>query len=149
MQQPKPDEQHRWLHQLVGQWTYQHENWSGTETVRTIGDLWVVAEGSGQGPDGPATTLMTLGYDPQRQRFTGTFIASMMTHLWIYDGALDDARKVLTLDTEGPAMSGEGVAKYRDAIEFTGDGERLLTSHILGEDGNWRQIMAATYRRTG
>lgn len=26
----------------------------------------------------------------------------MMTHLWIYEGSLDQAGRVLTLDTEGP-----------------------------------------------
>jgi hypothetical protein len=40
---------------------------------------------------GPATTMMTLGYDPPKRRFVGTFNDSMMTHLWVYDGALDAA----------------------------------------------------------
>ena len=57
---------------------------------------------------GPATTLMTLGYDPEKKRFVGTWIGSMMTHLWIYDGALDAAGKVLTLDAEGPSFAGDG-----------------------------------------
>lgn len=47
------------------------------------------------------TTIMTIGYDPHRQRFVGTFVASMMTHLWMYEGALDDGERVLTLETEG------------------------------------------------
>ena len=51
---------------------------------------------------GPSTTIMTLGYDPQKERFVGTFVASMMTHMWHYNGSLDAAEKVLTLDTEGP-----------------------------------------------
>jgi Protein of unknown function (DUF1579) len=55
---------------------------SGVESVRSFGSLWVVAEGQGEMPGcGPARTMMTLGYDPQRQRYVGTFIVSMMTHL--------------------------------------------------------------------
>ena len=45
----------------------------------------------------------------------------MMTHLWVYDGALDAAGKVLTLDAEGPSFTGDGTtAKYQDVIEIEG-----------------------------
>src|SRR5688500_19643938 len=38
-------------------------------------------------------------------------------------------------------------ARYRDVIEFKSDDHRLLTSHVLGDDGNWSQFMEAHYRR--
>jgi hypothetical protein len=91
---------------------------------------------------------MTLGYDPARGKFVGTFVASMMTHLWVYEGTLDSAGKVLTLDTEGPGMAGDGkMVKYKDVIEFKSDDHRTLTSHMLGDDGKWQQFMTAHYRR--
>ena len=59
-----------------------------------------------------------------------------MTNLWVYEGALDSAERVLTLDTEGPSMAGDGrIAKYKDAIELRSRDERVLTSRMLGEDG--------------
>ena len=111
-----PQPEHQWLQQLVGEWTLEgaasmapgepSETSTGTERVRSIGDLWIVAEGQVERPGAaPETMLMTLGYDPQTQRFVGTWIGSMMTHLWVYDGALDAASKVLTLESEGPDMS--------------------------------------------
>jgi len=97
---------------------------------------------------GAMTTLMTLGYDPPTKRYVGTFIGSMMTHLWVYDGALDAAERVLTLDTEGPSMAAAGkVTKYKDVIEFKNDDHRVLTSHTLGDDGKWRPFMTVNYRR--
>jgi hypothetical protein len=64
--------------------------------------------------------IRSSGYDPQ-QRYVGTWIGSMMTHLWVYDGAPDAAGRVLTLHTEGPHMAAEGqMAQYKDVIEFTG-----------------------------
>ena len=119
--------------------------------MRSLGGLWILAEGQGELPGGgAATTLLTLGYDPQQQRYVGTWIGSMMTHLWVYAGALDAAQRVLTLDTEGPNMAAPGtMAKYRDVIEFTSADHRVLTSYLLGEDGHWRGFMTATYRRTG
>ena len=97
--------QHRWLASLVGEWTYEgessmgpgkpNETFSGTESVRTLGEIWTLFEGRGRMPGGgEARMLMTLGFDPERGRFTGTWIGSMMTWLWRNDGALDEDERV-------------------------------------------------------
>jgi len=155
----EPQQEHQWLHKLVGEWTYESEaamepgkppeKCGGTESVRSLGGLWILAEGQGEMPGaGIATMIMTLGYDPQRKRYVGTWIGSMMTHLWVYDGALDQAERVLTLESDGPSMAGDGrMAKYRDVIELKSDDHRVLTSHLLGDDGTWTQFMTASYRR--
>jgi hypothetical protein len=154
-----PQREHQWLQTLVGEWTSEAEatmepgkppeRFKGTETVRSLGGLWILAEGQGEMPGcGHATTLMTLGYDPQKKRYVGTWVGSMMTHLWVYDGALDAAEKVLTLDAEGPSMADHSVmATYRDMIERASDDHRILTSHVRGDDGTWHQFMTAHYRR--
>lgn len=155
----EPQKEHRWLQQLIGEWTYETEasmgpdqplaKSTGTETVRSLDGLWLLAEGQGEMPGGGvATTLMTLGYDPQKQRFVGTWVGSMMTYLWVYDGELDAAEKLLTLSSEGPSMADDGkMARYRDVIEFKSADHRLLTSHLLGEDGQWHSFMTAHYHR--
>jgi hypothetical protein len=72
----------------------------------------------------------------------------MMTHLWVYEGGLDGAERVLTLDTEGPGMTDQTkLERYRDVVEFKSDDHRVLTSHHLGDDGTWRQFMTANYHR--
>lgn len=156
----EPQEEHRWLQQLVGEWTFEGEatmepgqppmKHHGTESVRGIGGLWILGEGSGQMPDGGrATMILTLGYNPTTKRFVGTWLGSMMTHLWVYDGELDPARRILTLSAEGPDMAIEGkTAKYRDVVEIKSSDHRMLTSHVLGDDGKWHQFMTAHYRRT-
>jgi len=155
----EPQEEHRWLQKLVGEWTFEGEasmgpdkpqqTFSGSEAVRSLGGVWILAEGRGEMPGaGMATTLMTLGYDPQRGRFVGTWIGSMMTQLWVYDGTLDAARNVLTLNAEGPDFKGgDTSAKYKDLIEFVDDDHRVLSSHVLGDDGTWKTFMTAHYRR--
>ncbi len=122
----------------------------GTEVVRSLGGLWILAEGEGDMPGcGPATSLMTLGFDTRTKRFTGTWIGSMMTHLWLYDGELNLAGNTLTLDSQGPALKDlTQLGRYRDVIEIVNDGHRTLTSHFLDDDGLWRAFMLANYRRT-
>ena len=157
---PEPRQEHRWLHKLVGDWTYEGEaqmkpgqpaaRFSGTESVRKIGELWVIGEASGPMPGGEmATNVLTLGYDPQKQAFVGTWIGSPMAQLWVYEGSLDASGRTLTLNTEGPSMLGEGLAQYREVIELLDDDRRTFTSQFQGEDGSWQQMMTMTYRRKG
>lgn len=155
----EPQQEHQWLQKLVGEWTCEGEavmepgkppvTWEGTETVRSLGGLWTVAEGQGEMPGGGvSTSLMTLGYDTQKKHYVGTFVTSMMTSLWVYEGSLDADGKVLTLDTVGPDMAAEGkMASYKDVVEFRTDDHRVMTSHILAADGQWHSFMTATYRR--
>ena len=159
MQHAQPQQEHRWLNRLVGEWTFESEcsmgpgqppsKFHGAESVRSLGGLWFVCESHGDMPGGGTChNEMTLGYDPFRKRFVGTFIGSMMTNMWVYDGGLDAAATVLTLDTEGPSFVAEGkTAKYKDIIEFKSDDQRTLSSQCLGEDGQWHGFMTAHYRR--
>jgi hypothetical protein len=154
-------QEHQWLQKLAGEWTCEGEavkqpgrpleKWKATESVRSLGGVWFLCEGRGEMADGgPSTTQMMLGYDDQTQRYVGTFAASTMSHLWVYDGALDADGRVLTLDTEGPDFSSEGkMTRYKDVLEFQGDDRRRLTSYLLGADGEWAQLMSAQYQRTG
>jgi hypothetical protein len=159
MQAPEPQQEHQWLQRLVGEWVVEGEcsmgpdeppmKSTGREVVRSLGGLWTIGEGSGDSPGGGnCDSIMTLGFDPQTKRFVGTFIASMMTHLWPYNGTLDASGKVLTLDSEGPSIAGDGtMAKYQDIIEFLSDDHRTLSSQYLGPDGQWIPFMKAHYRR--
>lgn len=157
--QAEPQKEHQWLQKLVGEWTMESEasmgpdqppmKWKGSEMVRSLGGLWTLGDGKGEMPDGsPATMIMTLGYDPQKKRYVGTWIGSMMTHLWIYDGELDASGNVLSLAADGPSFTDPTkMAKYKDVIEFKNDDHRILTSHLLGDDGKWTQFSTAHYRR--
>lgn len=152
-------EEHRWLKQFLGEWTYEGEavegpdgsthNTTGTVTARPLGDLWVLIESNGEMPDGSrAQAIIQLGYDPQRRRFVGTWIGSMMTHMWVYEGELDAGRRILPLNCEGPDFANPGkTAQYRDVIEVASDDEWLLRGQMQRPDGSWTEFMKTTYRR--
>ena len=150
MKAPEPRTEHRWLRRLVGEWSAamigeEHPPW--TESVRPLGEVWIVAETLGQMPDGgQSRTLMSLGYDPAQDRFVGVWIGSMMTHMWVYSGRLEGA--VLTLDCEGPDFADTGrMARYQDIIELKGDDLRTLTARTQQADGSWKEFMVTEYRR--
>ncbi len=155
----EPQKEHKWLEQLVGEWTCETEalmgpdqppmKSTGVETVRSIGGVWIQCENRWQMPDGgPALMIITIGYDPAKKRFVGTCIGSMMTNQWVYDGQLDAAEKVLVLDTEGPSFTDPNkTAKYKDSIEIVSPDHRILSAQVQTEDGTWHRFMTSHYRR--
>jgi hypothetical protein len=159
MEAPKPAPQHELLQRLIGDWTFTATAnmgpdkppaaFSGKETVRGLGEVWILCEAQHDSSEGvPAKTLMTLGFDPQKGKFVGTFIASMMTYLWPYEGALDNSGKVITLESSGPSFADpNALSPYRDTITILSDNERTLTSQMPGPDGQWVEFMKCQYRR--
>ncbi len=150
MQAPEPTPEHRWLSRLLGEWTYTTEpvpgmppyEMTGSESVRGVGDLWVQCVSQGGG----GTNQMTLGFEPRTGRFVGTFLGSMGTHLWVYDGQREGDR--LLLESVGPSFSGDGaMARYRDEIELVSEDERVLRAFVEDGKGGWTPIMQMRYRR--
>ncbi len=156
----EPTPEHRWLQQLIGDWTFETEasmgpdqppsKFHGSESVRAVGDLWVICEGRGAAPGGGESHMMfTFGFDPKQQKFVGTFIVSMMAQLWNYQGGLDASKNVLTLDTVGASFVDENkLANYHDIIEIIDDNHRQLRSEYQAEDGSWHQFMTSRYTRS-
>lgn len=153
-----PAAEHAWLQRLVGEWTFESscnmgpdqppQTFRGSESVKAFGDYWIVCDGQSEMPGGGSGYMrMTLGFDPAKKKFVGTWIGTMMANLWVYDISMDADQKVLTMAAEGPAMTGEGTANYRDVITIVSENERTLTSFMHLPDGSWTQFMTGVYRR--
>lgn len=154
---PEPTKEHRWLQQLVGQWDAEVEMCCGpdqpavkskaTESVRAIGGFWVLSENDGQTPMGPFKGVMTLGYDVKKAKYVGTWVDSMTGHLWQYEGAVDAAARVLTLNAEGPCPTGaDKTVKFRETLEIKSADEKVFKSAIE-MDGKWTTCFTAVYKR--
>ena len=154
----KPQKEHEWFNQLEGEWLSETECQMGPDhpphkstgevCCRSMQGMWCLIEGKGEEPDsGGWSTLMTLGYDPKQSQYVGTFVGSMITFLWHYQGGLDESGRKLTLDTEGPKFHGSGTTAYKDSIEIVDDDHWILSSEILTDEGNWEQIMTSHHRR--
>jgi hypothetical protein len=155
---PAPKKEHEWLRQLDGEWESVAEmvmepgkppvTSKGTESVRSLGGYWSVAEMKGECMGVPVAGVMTIGYDAQKKKYVGTWVCNMCECLWKYEGTLDSAGKVLTLETEGPHFADPTkLVKMRDVIEIKGKDHKVLTSSMQGEDGKWVTFMTANSRR--
>jgi len=155
---PEPQKEHAWLQQLVGQWQADVEAFmepgkpaeksQGTESVRALGGFWVVADFKGTAMGQPFAGVFTLGYDPAKAKYIGSWVDSMGSHLWTFEGAVDAAGKTLTLEAVGPCPMKPGeMVKFKEVMEIKSKDHRIFTSSMQGEDGKWTTGMIINYRR--
>ncbi|WP_206028732.1 DUF1579 domain-containing protein [Thalassoroseus pseudoceratinae] len=155
---PGPTKEHQWLKKFVGEWSMtskatmgpdqQPIECSGTMQARMIGEFWVVNEmkSTSQGMTGKG--LQTIGYDPDKKKYVGTWVDSMTNHIWIYEGTVDETGKKITLEAVGPNIFADGkLNKFRDSYEFQSPDVMIVTSSMLNDDGKWVPFMTGTSRR--
>jgi hypothetical protein len=149
-------QEHDWLQRLVGVWATQTEFESapgdtpqdGTETVRSIDGLWVIAESEASSPAGVRTAVMTLGFDPAKGRIVGTNIGMGLPNLWVYDGTFAEGGRVLLLESEGPSLDEEGkTCRYLDRLELIEEDRRTTEYFHADEDGAWKRFMRTIMTR--
>lgn len=156
---PAPQKEHQWLNQLAGEWETEGEihmepgkppiKSTGTERARMLGGFWLIANLQGKFMEMSMEARLTLGYDPEQEKYVGTWIDSMNSYLWNYEGVVDDTGKILTLDTEGPCpQRGGKLSKFKEVVEIKNRDEREFTSSIQEEDGTWTKLVTVHYRRT-
>src|ERR1043165_3833124 len=153
---PKPQKEHEWLQQIVGDWDTVGEivaepgqptiKNKGSESCRLIGGFWALSEHKGEIPGaGPFTGIFTLGYSPEKKKYVGTWIDSVSTHLWTYQGSVDASGKILSLETEGPGLDGKPT-KFREVIEVKDKDHKVFTSSAE-KDGKWTTFLTMSYTR--
>ena len=153
------DSGQEFLKKFVGEWELTSKGSMGegqpemeasaTMNAKMLGEMWVVCTQEGELPGMSYRAMQTIGYDAAKSKFVGTWVDSLTSHLWVYEGTLDESGSKLTLEAEGPHMTDPTrMAKYRDAYEFKGDDEVVATSSMLGDDGEWNTFMRGTGKRT-
>ncbi len=155
---PMPKKEHVWLQQFAGEWdstsksvaTADHPamQFSGKFESRMVGGFWVLNEMTADTGDVQFIGIQTIGYDEEKKKYVGTWIDSMMNHMWKYEGTLDDSGKKLSLLAEGPNMLKPGTtATYRDSYEFKSKDHIIATSEMKNEDGEWLTFMTGDLKR--
>src|SRR5262245_57158278 len=155
---PKPAAEHELLKQFAGNWEMKAEaaaapgeeamKCEGTESANMIGGFWLVSQAQGKMKDIPIGSVLTLGYDPATKKYVGTFVCSMDSTFWNYEGTMDAGGKRLILQTEGPSpIDPTKKVKFRETLELVDQDHKVFTSTLQGDDGNWMKIATIDYRR--
>ena len=156
---PKPptaQKEHEWLKAFAGEWELKGEmtvapgqppvTSTGTETARLVGGFWVVSEIKGECMGRAMTGQMTVGFDPAKKKYVGSWTDSMSTGLMVTESTYDPATKTSTGFMEGPDMTGK-VTRMKGVTEFPDPDRRVFTMYANGPDGKEAATMRITYTR--
>jgi hypothetical protein len=154
----QPSKAHEFFYDLLGQWTFEHRcdagpdlpvsNTTGRMSARSMGGLWLLIDCEGDNPEGGTwSSQFILGYDPAKEKYVGSFVASMMTHQWLYEGQVEASGRKLVMDTQGPSFEGEGMKNYRDIFEIVDEDHWILRSEMEMPDGSWKEFLEGHQRR--
>ncbi len=156
--QPAATDGHQLLKKFVGKWELKNKGSMGegqpemeatsVMNAKMLGDLWVLCDIEGDVDGTVYRAMQTIGYDPDKKKFVGTWVDSITPHLWVYEGWLDESGTKLTLEAKGPnMMAGGEITKFRDVYEFKDDDQIVATSSMLLDDGKWLTFMNGIGKR--
>ena len=157
MEKPKATTEHEWLQQLTGEWDWVMEMpeaepgkppHRGIARSRMLGEVWLISDWyDDQAEAAGPSSIQTIGFDPEKGAFVGSFISAMMARQWVYEGRLQDNRTALVLEAEGPHMQEPGkTMRYRDITHLQGnDGYTLESEYYDGS--TWQHFMRARFTR--
>ncbi|MAT14026.1 MAG: hypothetical protein CMJ46_02005 [Planctomyces sp.] len=160
-QEPQPSpvlEEHALLQKFTGDWTsvgktigtpdQPSTECKGKMSSHMLGDFWVVNKLEGTSVGMEFHGLQTIGYDAEKQKYVGTWVDTMMNHMWKYEGTYDASTNKLSLVAEGPSFFVPGEkSQYRDSYEFKSDNKIIATSEVMGDDGKWITFMTGEMTR--
>lgn len=150
--------EHELLKRFVGEWEITGEctttpgsdptENTGRTSSRLLGGRWVINEMVFDADGTEIRGVQTLGYDPAKQKYIGTWTDSMMNHLWVYEGVYDEEKRTLVLDTMGPNMMGDGeLVPFQDTFEFVSEDKITMRSKAKDDAGEWVVFMTSEMSR--
>lgn len=156
--QPEQQNPSAFLQKLVGEWSVtsyavmdpneEPYRFEGEETARMLGRQWLISEYQSEVEGQVIHSILTIGYDPAQEQFVATYVNSMQTQLWSYEGTLNEQGTTLTLKTEGPFMGDPNQkADYRVVIERDDADRWTMSSQIHMPDGEWFEFLRFEYER--
>lgn len=154
----KPEAAQVWLQQFAGEWKSKTKSEpigdhpatekAGKMSSKMLGGFWIINRMAAVAGGFKFQAIQTIGYDPAKKKYVGTWIDSMMNYMWHYEGAVDSSGRKLELIAEGPNMiGGKGLATYRDSYEFKSADHIIARSEVKDENGEWKTFMTGNLSR--
>lgn len=154
---PKPRREHEWLRQFAGDWVVEAECYmnadhtpvsnKGIERIRSLGGFWLLVEVESDMMGKPFQGIQTLGFDPAKGKFIGTWVDSLTSELWHYEGFLNKEWTELTLNSEGICPQTGALTKVRSVLAYKDMNHKIYSSYTVGKNGELTLALRASALR--
>lgn len=154
---PKPGKEHEVLKEFEGTWDVTTKFMmapgqdpvvsKGKETCKLIaGGLFLVIDVDGEMMGGKFVGHGTMGYDTQKKKYTGTWIDSMATGVYLIEGTYDEKTRTLTEWMEGADPQSGQPMKMKMVHQIKDQDHRSL-KFLMTVDGKEIETGSIEYKR--
>jgi hypothetical protein len=157
---PEASPEHKVLQQDVGVWDAHMKLWiqgpdaepmasKGVERTRAMGAMWVVSDYEGDFGGEKFFGHGQLGFDPEKKKYTGTWIDTMSPFLISMEGTYDAAKREMTVLATGLDPATRQETKSKMVTRYVDKDTRHFTMFMEtpGQGDGWTKSMEVTYRR--
>ena len=115
-----------------------------SEIVSGLGDLWTTASFQADFGGIPFRGHSTLGYDVAKEKYVGTWIDNMNTHITLMEGVYDAEKDAIVMHYDGKNMMNEPV-KMRNETVHTDDGYVIKFYEIYENEERLQMELVMTH----
>jgi hypothetical protein len=152
-----PNENHKVLDPLVGDWDYSIKWWmspdakpeesKGTSNIKWImGGRFIEQKVEGTSMGQPFEGVGLIGYDNEKKQYQSIWIDNMGTGIMKGSGNYDSSTKTLT-DQGKFSCPAEGEKSYRGVLKMIDNDNFTYEWYMPGPDGNEFRAMEIVYTR--
>ena len=151
---PQPSEQHQHMAADAGVWEGEMQMWMTpdaepmtmpvTETNTMLdGGLWLFSDFQ----SGPYQGRGTFGYDVTKEKFVGTWVDNMSSHMSVMQGEMNEDGELVMYMT-GVDPHTKKARKMKSVTKQTGEGQKEFTMYREGSTtGEWVKEFAINYSK--
>ena len=150
----KPNDEHSRLMATVGVWDAEismatpdgNTASTGVENVKKLGELWTVADFEYEFMGVPVQGHGTMGYDPAKKKYIGTWVESGSPFISTLEGEYDEEKNAIVYKMQGKDPEGND-AEYRIITAAQDDTHRSFELHAkIGED-EYMKVLTINYTK--
>jgi hypothetical protein len=154
-----PTKEHKEMARDVGVWDAETSlrvtpdaapvNSKGVETVKMMGEFWLVSTFEGEMMGQPFHGQSQTTYDPLKKKFVGTWIDTMAPTLNTLEGDYDAETHTLTMMMNGVDPMTSKPMKWKTITRYESDDAKTFEMHlpVEGQEGQWWKSFEIKYKR--
>ena len=152
----KPTKEHEVLKHYAGTWTVKGKftmpdgstmEEDGVETASLVGDgLWLVFDNKSRMMGKPFHGHGVMGYDPEKKKYVGTWVDSMIDYLIVFEGT-GDGKTITTHYEMKDCMNPGKTMRIKQVHEIQDADHHKMTAYFPSPDGKEFPGMVLEYTR--
>lgn len=156
-QLPTPSDEHKLLQESVGKWnvkcTYYMDpsqppmECDATETIESVGPFYTASRFESRFGEMPFLGSATLGYDPHKEKWVGTWISNMGPEFYYFEGDYDADAKRLEMKGEGMFPHFGCICPFRSVQDWNDDGMHKFEFFVQIPNGPEMKTFTYLYSR--